>query len=88
MTFASPQPRVSYEAVEVAKTSEGSKDKESRKRRKQDTAKTVVETTSIEGSPDKANVRKKKHGHKDSNPNSAHSCVGDNVSMVHFEQTC
>jgi len=42
----------------------------------------VVETTSIEGSHGKASARRKRHGHKDSNLNSAHSCVGDNVSKV------
>jgi len=65
----------SPDAVEVAKTSKAPKDKERQKKRKQETSKTVVETISIEGSPDKANVRKKKHGHKDSNPNSAYSCL-------------
>jgi len=62
------------------------KDKERRQKRKQEISKTTVETASFEGSPDKASVKKKrKHGNKDSNPNSAHSCVGDNVSKVYLE---
>jgi len=45
----------------------------------------VIETIPTEGSPDQAHVKKKKQGHKDSNPNSAHSCVGDNVLKVFFK---
>jgi len=62
------------------------KDKERRKKKKQEISKTVIETILTEESRDQANTRKKKRGHKDSNPASAHSCVGDNVSKVPFEQ--
>jgi len=35
-----------------------------------------------EKSPVKGTTKRRKHAYKDSNPNSAHSYVGDNVSKV------
>jgi len=77
------------EAVED--TSGVPKIKKRRKKRKQETLGITntlgmtTETTPIEESLEKSIPKKKRRGPKDSNPNSAHSCVGDNVSKVIFD---
>jgi len=45
----------------------------------------TVEATPTEESPDKLISKRRKRSHKDSKPNSANSCVGDNVSKVIIE---
>jgi len=45
----------------------------------------TVEAAPTEESPDKSISKRKKQSHKDSKPNSTHSCVGDNVSKVIVE---
>jgi len=57
------------------------------KAKKQEISKTVIGTIPIEESSDQASARRKKCDHKDSNPSSAHSCVGDNVSKVPIKKT-
>jgi hypothetical protein len=76
------QPDSPSEAIEVTTTSEMPKAKEGRKKRKHKVQEITVETTHTEGSQAKSSSKRRKHGHNDSNPNSAHSCVGDNVSKV------
>jgi len=73
------------EAVEDAP--EAPKSKERRKKRKQEALGTTTEATPVEESPEKSISNKRKRSHKDSKPNSAHSCVGDNVSKVIIEPT-
>jgi len=45
----------------------------------------TLEETPLEESPRQTVSKKKKFGRKDSKPNSAHSCVGDNTSKVIIE---
>jgi len=68
------QPDVSPNANEVIEISEIPKSKERRRKREQDVQTTIVKETSLEESSSKAASKKKKRGHKDSRPNSAHSC--------------
>jgi len=72
------QPEVLPEAIEVTTASEVPKAKENRRKRKQEAQEIVVEATAADESPTKSSSKRKRHNHKDSNPNSAHSCVGDN----------
>jgi len=76
------QPGVSPKADEVIEISEILKNKERRRKREQDVQTTSVKETPLEESPSKIESKKKKRGHKDSRPNSTHSCVGDNTSKV------
>lgn len=66
-------------AVEKPAASEPLKTKEGRKKRKHDS--TAIETTAVDESSGQPSPKKTKP-HKDSNPNSAHSCVGDNAPKV------
>jgi len=68
------------EAIEVTTAPEAPKAQESRRKRKQETQHIVVEATTADESPGKSSSKRQKH--KDSNPNSAHSYVGDNGSKV------
>ena len=79
------QPDSTSEAVEITTTSEMPKTKEGRKKRKHNVQEATIETTHTEGSPIKSSPKRRKHKHKNSNPNSAQSCVGDNVSKVSYE---
>ena len=79
------QPDVSLKADEVIEISEIPKNKERPRKREQDVQTTTVEETPLEESPSKTASKKKKRGHKDSRPNNAHSCVGDNTSKVILE---
>jgi len=74
------QPEVLPTAAEVTIVTEAPKAQESRKKRKQENRNVTVETTDAEVSPGESSSKKKKH--RDSNPNSAHSHVGDNGSKV------
>ena len=74
------QPEILPEAIEVTIAPEAPKTKESRRKRKQETQNIVVEETTADESPGKSSSNRRKH--KDSNPNSAHSHVGDNGSKV------
>ena len=76
---------VPFEAVEIINASETSKNKEHRRKRKQEVLEMTVEAAPTEESPDKSISKRKKRSYKDSKPNSAHSCVGDNVSKVIVE---
>jgi hypothetical protein len=76
------QPDSTSEAIEVTTTSKMPKTKEGRRKRKHKAREITIETTHTEGSPAKSSSNKRKHGQKDSNLNSAHYCVGDNVSKV------
>jgi hypothetical protein len=76
------QPDSTSGAIEVTTTSEKPKPKESRKKRKHKTQEITVETTHTDGSPVKSSPKRRKQGHKNSNPNNTQSCVGDNVSKV------
>jgi len=80
--FTFLQLEVLPEAVEVVDAPEALKNKERRKKRKQEALDTTIEATPIEGSLEKSISKRRKHSHKDSKPNSAHSCVGDNVPNV------
>jgi len=73
------------EDVEIINASEVPKNKERRRKRKQEVLEMTVEATPTEESPDKSISKRRKRRHKDSKPNSAHSCVGDNVSKVIIE---
>jgi hypothetical protein len=79
------QPDSTSEAVEVTTTLEMPKAKEGRRKRKHKVQETTIETTHTEGSPIKSSPKRRKHKHKHSNPNSAQSCVGDNVSKVIYQ---
>jgi hypothetical protein len=79
------EPDSTSEAVEVTTTSEMPKTKEGRRKRKHKVQETTIETTHTEGSPIKSSPKRRKHMHKHSNPNSAQSCVGDNVSKVSYQ---
>jgi len=61
------------------------KNKEHQRKREQEALTTTVEETPPEESPSKIVSKKRKRGHKDSKPNSAHSCVGDNASKIILE---
>jgi len=74
------QPEILPEAIEVTTVSEAPKDKESRRKRKQETHNITVEATAADKSPGESSSKRRKH--KDLNPNSAHSHVGDNGSKV------
>jgi len=74
------KPEVPPNAIEVTTISEAPKAQESRKKRKQETQNVSVERTAADKSPGKSSSKRRKH--KDSNPNSAHSHVGDNGSKV------
>jgi len=74
------QPEILPEAVEVTTVREAPKAKESRRKRKQETQNIIVEATVADKSPGEWSSKRRKH--KDSNPNSAHSHVGDNGSKV------
>jgi len=74
------QPEVPPKAIEVTTISKAPKAQESRKKRKQETLNVTVETTVADKSPGESSSKRRKH--KDSNPNSAHSHVGDNGSKV------
>ena len=74
------QPEVLPTAAEVTTVSEAPKAQEIRKKRKQETRNVTVETTATYKSPGESSSKRRKH--KDSNPNSAHSHVGDNGSNV------
>jgi len=67
-------------AAEVTTVNEAPKAQESRKKRKQESWNVTVETTAANKSPGESSS--KKRNHRDSNPNSAHSYVGDNGSKV------
>jgi len=73
-------PEILPEAIEDTTVPEAPKAKESGRKRKQETQKIVVEATIADESPGKSSSKRRKH--KDSNPNSAHSHVGDNGSKV------
>ena len=79
------QPDVPPNADEVIEISEIPKTKERRRKREQYVQTTTVEETPLEESLSKAASKKKKRGHKDSRPDIAHSCVGDNTSKVILE---
>jgi len=68
------------EDIEVTTVPEAPKGQESRRKRKQETQNITVEATAADKSPDESSSKRRKH--KDSNPNSAHSHVGDNGSKV------
>jgi len=70
------QPEILPEAIEVTTVPEAPKGKESQRKRKQETQNIVVKATTADESPGKSSSKRRKH--KDSNPNSAHSHVGDN----------
>jgi len=74
------QPEVLPEAIEVTTVPEVPKTQESRRKRKQETQNINVEATAADKSPGESSSKRRKH--KDSNPNSAHSHVGDNGSKV------
>ena len=74
------QPEALPTAAEVTTITEAPKAQESRKKRKQENRNVTVETTAADKSPCESSSKKRKH--KDSNPNSAHSHVGDNGSKV------
>jgi len=74
------QPEILLKAIEVTTVPEAPKAKESRRKRKQETHNIVVEATTADESPGKSSSKRRKH--KDSNPNNAHSHVGDNGSKV------
>ena len=76
---------VPSEAVEIINASEAPKYKERRRKRKQEVLEITVEAEPTEESLDKSISKRKKRSYKDLNPNSAHSCVGDNVSKVIVE---
>jgi len=73
------------EAVEIINASKAPKNKVRRRKRKQEVLEMTVEAAPTEESPDKSISKRKKRSHKDSKPNSAYSCVGDNVSKVIVE---
>jgi len=73
------------EAVEIINASEAPKNKERRRKRKQEVLEMTVEAVPTEESPNKSISKRKKCSHKDSKPNSAHCCIGDNVSKVIVE---
>lgn len=85
LVFVLLHPDILPEAIEVTTTSEVPKIKERRRKRKQEIQEITVEATPAEGSPDKSTSKRRKRSHKDSKPNIAHSCVGDNVSKVIIE---
>jgi len=74
------QPEVIPTAAEVTTLTEAPKAQESRKKRKQENQNVTVETTVADKSPSESSSKKKKH--RDSNPNSAHSHVGENGLKV------
>jgi len=74
------QPEILPEIIEVTTILEAPKAKESRRKRKQETQKIVVEATTADESPGKSRFKRRKH--IDLNPNSAHSHVGDKCSKV------
>jgi len=74
------QSEVPPNAAEVTTVSEAPKAQESRKKRKQETRNVTVETTAADKSQGESSSKRRKQ--KDSNPNSAHSHVGDNGSKV------
>jgi hypothetical protein len=76
------QPDSTSGAIEVTTTPEMPKTKEGRKKRKHKVQEITIETMHTEGSPVKSSPKRRKQGHKNSNPNSAQSYVGDNVSKV------
>ena len=73
------------EVVEIINASEAQKNKERRRKRKQEVLEMTVEAMPTEESPDKSISKRKKRSHRDSKPNNAHSCVGDNVLKVIME---
>jgi len=85
LIFAFLQLEVLPEAVEVVNAPEAPKNKERRRKRKQEVLEPAVEATPTQGSPDKSFSKRKTRSHKDSKPNNAQSCVGDNVSKVIIE---
>jgi len=74
------QPEILPEAIEITTVPEAPKAKEIRRKRKQETLKIVVEATTADKSPGESSSKRRKH--KDSDPNSSHSHVGDNCSKV------
>jgi len=74
------QPEILPEAIEVTTIPEAPKAKESRRKRKQETQNIVVEATTADKPPGESSSKRRKH--KDLNPNSSHSHVGDNGSKV------
>jgi len=74
------QPKFLPTAAEVTIVTEAPKAQESRKKRKQETRNVTIETTAADKSSGESSSKKRKH--RDSNPNSAHSHVGDNGSKV------
>jgi len=74
------QPKVLPEAIEVTTVPEAPKAQESRRKRKQETHNITVEANNADKSPGESSSKRRKH--KDLNPNSAHSHVGDNGSKV------
>ena len=83
------QLEVLLETVEAIEDAPGApKNKERRKKRKQEALGATkaldmtTEKTPVEGSPEKSISKRRERSHKDSKPNNAHSCVGDNVSKV------
>jgi len=74
------QPEVLPTAAEVTTITEAPKAQESQKKRKQENQNVTVETTAADKSLGESSSKKRKH--RDSNPTSAHSHVGDNGSKV------